>query len=96
MNSPEPDKNSTMAVNLIMQFLFHELRYATGVRKWVHRKLSLELDELIAKTTIGRFFDKLTVYLLSSIYTFKYYIYCVDIYRFVNLILVMNFLKLNL
>lgn len=62
MNSSDNDsKTSTAAVNLIMQFLFYELRYSNQVRKWFHRKLTLELDELISKTTIGRLFDKLSV-----------------------------------
>lgn len=56
----DPDsKNSVTGINLILQFLFQELRYSNKVRKWFHRKLSLELDELLTKTAIGKFFDKL-------------------------------------
>ncbi|KAG5671946.1 hypothetical protein PVAND_002114 [Polypedilum vanderplanki] len=49
------------SINLVLQFLFFELRYSNNVRKWFIRKLSLELDELLAKTTIGKFFSKLTI-----------------------------------
>ncbi|XP_055912899.1 PDZ domain-containing protein 8 isoform X2 [Eupeodes corollae] len=54
-------KSPLMALNLIMQFLFHELKHTSRVRKWFYRKLSLELDELVTKTTIGKLFDKLTL-----------------------------------
>lgn len=59
---PDADgKSPTIAINLVLQFLFYELRYRTDVRKWFYRKLSLELDELLTKTTIGKLFDKLSV-----------------------------------
>lgn len=59
---PDADgKSPTIAINLILQFLFYELRYRTDVRKWFYRKLSLELDELLTKTTTGKLFDKLSV-----------------------------------
>ncbi|XP_050331211.1 PDZ domain-containing protein 8 [Bactrocera neohumeralis] len=50
-----------MSINFVMQFLFHELKNSSRVRKWFYRKLSLELDELLAKTTTGKLFDKLTI-----------------------------------
>jgi PDZ domain-containing protein 8 len=53
--------SSTKSVNLILQFLFFELRSSNRVRKWFMRKLSMELDELLTKTTIGKFFSKLSV-----------------------------------
>ncbi|KAL7018844.1 hypothetical protein ACKWTF_010928 [Chironomus riparius] len=56
------DKTSQIkSVNLVLQFLFFELRYSNQVRKWFIRKLSLELDELLTKTTIGKFFSKLSI-----------------------------------
>lgn len=59
---PDADgKSPTIAINLVLQFLFYELRYRTDVRKWFYRKLSLELDELLTKTTTGKLFDKLSV-----------------------------------
>lgn len=62
IHSPElENRNPTIAFNLIFQFLFFELRNANRVRKWFHRKLSLELDELITKTTTGKLFEKLSV-----------------------------------
>lgn len=51
-------KNSIIAFNLIFQFLFYETRFSAGVRNWIYRKLTFELEELIAKTTISKFFDK--------------------------------------
>ncbi|XP_055295198.1 PDZ domain-containing protein 8 [Sitodiplosis mosellana] len=62
IHSPElENRNPTIAFNLIFQFLFFELRNANRVRKWFHRKLSLELDELITKTTTGKLFEKLSI-----------------------------------
>jgi PDZ domain-containing protein 8 len=64
LNLKTPDaesKNTLMAINLILQFLYFELRHSNAVRKWFYRKLSLELDELLLKTTTGKLFDKLTV-----------------------------------
>lgn len=66
IHAPElANRNPTIAFNLIFQFLFFELRNANKVRKWFHRKLSLELDELLSKTTTGKLFDKLSVRVLS-------------------------------
>lgn len=55
------DTTPLMSINFIMQFLFHELKNSNAVRKWFYRKLSLELDELLTKTTTGKIIDKLTV-----------------------------------
>uniref|UniRef100_A0A1B0DPI2 Uncharacterized protein n=1 Tax=Phlebotomus papatasi TaxID=29031 RepID=A0A1B0DPI2_PHLPP len=60
-NSESESKNPIVAINLVLQFLFYELRHSNRVRKWFYRKLSLELDELLTKSTTGRFFDKLTI-----------------------------------
>ncbi|XP_053691071.1 PDZ domain-containing protein 8 [Sabethes cyaneus] len=62
IKAPDAESKSTiMAINLILQFLYFELRHSNRVRKWFHRKLSLELDELISKTTTGKLFDKLSI-----------------------------------
>ncbi|XP_062139482.1 PDZ domain-containing protein 8 [Drosophila sulfurigaster albostrigata] len=47
--------------NFVMQFLFHEFKNSNRVRKWFYRKLTIELDELITKTTTGKLLDKLTI-----------------------------------
>ncbi|XP_013118912.1 PDZ domain-containing protein 8 [Stomoxys calcitrans] len=60
-SAKDADASSLMSLNFVMQFLFHELKNSNRVRKWFYRKLSLELDELIAKTTTGKLFDKLTI-----------------------------------
>lgn len=54
-------KNSMIAFNLIFQFLFYEARFSAPVRNWIYRKLTVELEELIAKTTVSKFFDKFLV-----------------------------------
>lgn len=67
--TPDLDKKASQikSINLILQFLFFELRYSNKVRRWFIRKLSMELDELLTKTTIGKFFSKLSVGDFSSI-----------------------------
>ncbi|XP_004536777.1 PDZ domain-containing protein 8 [Ceratitis capitata] len=55
------DPTPLMSINFVMQFIFHELKNSSRVRKWFYRKLSLELDELLSKTTTGKLFDKLTI-----------------------------------
>lgn len=60
-SSDDISSSSTKSVNFVLQFLFFELRSSNQVRKWFMRKLSMELDELLTKTTIGKFFSKLSV-----------------------------------
>lgn len=64
--SDPQSKTTVMGINLILQFLYFELRHSNSVRKWFHRKLSLELDELITKTTTGKLFDKLSVIIIIA------------------------------
>ncbi|EDW65732.1 PDZ domain-containing protein 8 isoform X1 [Drosophila virilis] len=53
--------STLISLNFVMQFLFHEFKNSNRVRKWFYRKLSIELDELITKTTTGKLLDKLTI-----------------------------------
>lgn len=53
--------STLVSLNFVMQFLFHEFKNSNGVRKWFYRKLSIELDELVTKTTTGKLLDKLTI-----------------------------------
>ncbi|XP_060526911.1 PDZ domain-containing protein 8 isoform X2 [Cylas formicarius] len=50
-----------LAVSLVLQFLFHELRHSESIRRWLYKKLTLELDELLTKTTVGKFFDSINI-----------------------------------
>jgi PDZ domain-containing protein 8 len=63
LNLPDSDEKSSQlkSINLLLQFLFFELHQSHNVRKWFLRKISMELEELLVKTTIGKFFSKLTV-----------------------------------
>lgn len=68
INTSDKDEKTSQikSINLVLQFLFFELRYSNKVRKWFIRKLSMELDELLTKTTIGKFFSKLSVSILAD------------------------------
>lgn len=59
--STAQSSSMVVSLNFVLQFLFHEFKNSNGVRKWFYRKLSIELDELITKTTTGKLLDKLTV-----------------------------------
>lgn len=54
-------KESCFAVNFLFQFLFKELRNTQKVQKWFRKKLSLEFEELLTRTTTGKLFDKVYV-----------------------------------
>lgn len=64
----------------MLQFLFHELRHSDSVKRWLFKKLTLEFDELLTKTTIGKFFDSVTVIYFDSVCLFwiKKYHFIVD------------------
>lgn len=57
-------KGGSLPISLVLQFLFHELRHSESIKRWLYKKLSLEFDELLTKTTIGKFFDSITVSLI--------------------------------
>lgn len=56
-----PKRESCLALNLLFQFLFKELRNAEKVRHWFRHKLSLEFEELLTRTTTGKLFDCVSV-----------------------------------
>lgn len=63
-----PKRESCLALNLLFQFLFKELRNAEKVRHWFRHKLSLEFEELLTRTTTGKLFDCVSVsYILTLI-----------------------------
>ncbi len=54
--------NETMiALNMIFQFLFQELKDTKGVRRYIIRKLSYEFNELLTTKAAGKFLQKITV-----------------------------------
>jgi hypothetical protein len=56
----EKDSNAVVALNLIFQFLFQELKDTKTVRRYIVRKLSIEFQELIKNKTAGKLIKKLT------------------------------------
>lgn len=70
--SSDKTGNSSLSISLMLQFLFHELRHSDGVKRWLFKKLSLEFDELLTKTTIGKFFDSVTVTFIRAFENFYY------------------------
>ncbi|XP_069677414.1 PDZ domain-containing protein 8 isoform X2 [Periplaneta americana] len=56
-----PKRESCLALNLLFQFLFKELRNAQKVRRWFRHKLSLEFEELLTRTTTGKLFDCVSI-----------------------------------
>jgi hypothetical protein len=60
-SSDVPKKESCLALNLLFQFLFKELKNGQKVRRWFRHKLSLEFEELLTRTTTGKLFDCVSV-----------------------------------
>ncbi|PSN46043.1 hypothetical protein C0J52_07689 [Blattella germanica] len=60
-SSDIPKRESCLALNLLFQFLFKELRNAQKVRRWFRHKLSLEFEELLTRTTTGKLFDCVSI-----------------------------------
>lgn len=56
------------AVSLTLQFLFQELKYAPAPLAWLHRKLHQEIIDLLTRTTSGKLFESLAVYILCVFY----------------------------
>lgn len=54
---PEP----TVALNSILQFLFQECRNTERVRRWFRTRLTLELEELLTRTTTGKLFEAIAL-----------------------------------
>ncbi|KAJ8936902.1 hypothetical protein NQ318_010929 [Aromia moschata] len=54
-------RGCSLPISLVLQFLFHELRHSESIKRWLYKKLSLEFDELLTKTTIGKFFDSISI-----------------------------------
>lgn len=79
--SSDTTGNSSLSISLLLQFLFHELRHSEGVKRWLFKKLSLEFDELLTKTTIGKFFDSVTVIISfkSILLNLDYLLVCLQI-----------------
>lgn len=57
----EKSEGTSLPISLLFQFLFHELRHSDRIKRWLYKKLTLEFDELLTKTTIGKFFDAVTI-----------------------------------
>lgn len=70
----EKSENSSLPISLMLQFLFHELRHSEGIKRWLYKKLSLEFDELLTKTTIGKFFDEVSV--MKKLFSISHYLMC--------------------
>ncbi|XP_065337130.1 PDZ domain-containing protein 8 [Cloeon dipterum] len=56
-----PKKETCVALNLLFHFLYYELRNSEEVRLWFLKKLTLEFDELLTRTTTGKFIDKISI-----------------------------------
>ena len=54
-------KESCVSLNLMLQFLFHELRDTEKIRLWFRKKLCIEFEELLSKSTIGKMVGNIKV-----------------------------------
>uniref|UniRef100_A0A1B6DL70 Phorbol-ester/DAG-type domain-containing protein n=1 Tax=Clastoptera arizonana TaxID=38151 RepID=A0A1B6DL70_9HEMI len=49
------------ALNYVLQFLFQECRNTNKVRQWFRSRLSIELEELLTRTTTGKLFEAIVL-----------------------------------
>ncbi|KAF7286725.1 PDZ domain containing 8 [Rhynchophorus ferrugineus] len=61
LESDLTDNKGGLAISLVLQFLFHELRHSETITRWLYKKLSMEFDELLTKTAMGKFFDSISI-----------------------------------
>lgn len=54
-------EESAHSLNAIFGFLFGELKDTKMVRRWVVRKMNVELEELLQTKTAGRVLEQITV-----------------------------------
>lgn len=53
-------------MNVLFQFLFHELRDTERIRKWFRNRLTVEFEELLTRSAVGRMFGSIKVSLLRK------------------------------
>lgn len=66
------------ALNYLLQFLFQECRNTIRVRHWFRTRLSIELEELLTRTTTGKLFEAIAVSMFMNMHLiletlFKYF-----------------------
>ena len=55
------NNGSVIALNMIFQFLFQELKDTKGVRRYIIRKMSFEFKELLTTKAAGKIVQRITV-----------------------------------
>ncbi len=55
------DAESILALNMLLQFLFQELKDTKSIRRYIIRKLSIEFKELLTTKGAGKIVERLTV-----------------------------------
>lgn len=55
------DADSMIALNVMLQFLFQELKDTKSIRRYIIRKLSVEFKELLTTKGAGKIVERLTV-----------------------------------
>lgn len=54
------DADSVIALNMMFQFLFQELKDTQSIRRYIIRKLSVEFKELLTTKGAGKFVERIT------------------------------------
>lgn len=60
--------DGVIALNMIFQFLFQELKDTKTVRRYIIRKMSAEFKELLATKAAGKIVQRITVFLFKINY----------------------------
>ncbi|CAF0799003.1 unnamed protein product [Brachionus calyciflorus] len=59
-NGLNGESNSAIALNMLFQFLFQELKDTKSMRRYIIRKISIEFEELLKTKTAGKFIERLS------------------------------------
>lgn len=60
------NNQTIVALNMMFQFLFQELKDTKAVRRYIIRKLSFEFNELLTTKAAGKFLTKISVSLIFN------------------------------
>ena len=63
-DSQVSDLDCVIALNMMFQFLFQELKDTKAVRRYIIRKMSLEFKELLTSKAAGKIIKQISVKLL--------------------------------
>ena len=69
--SKRTDYDCVIALNMIFQFLFQELKDTKAVRRYIIRKMTMEFKELLNSKGAGKFVQRISVRIVSISFVYS-------------------------